>query len=141
MIDATALGGVVGEGAAGSAELVVEGDAAGEGEESCGDAGAEVSEGAGTVPFECEEVFAGEEDRFDPLPDRRQRDPGVGLVLAGGSDDDGAELADSGLEVVAGVAFVADDRLAALQRTWQQGEGDVGVTDLVVTLARICSRP
>ena len=52
MIDATALGGVVGDGAAGSSELVVESDAGCEREESCGDAGAEVVGSSGAVAFE-----------------------------------------------------------------------------------------
>ena len=69
MIDATVLCGVVGDCAAGSAELVVEGDAGCEREQADGDAGEEVAWAAGAVAFEGEEVFAGPEDGLDSLPD------------------------------------------------------------------------
>ncbi len=59
MIDATGSGGVVGDGAAGLSELVVEVDAGGEREESCGDAGSQVAGGAGAVPFEGQQVLEG----------------------------------------------------------------------------------
>ena len=84
MIDATGLGGVVGDGSAGSSEVVVELDAGGEREEACGDPRSEVAGCSGSVAFEAEEVFAGEEDRFDPLPDRREMNARVGLVFAAG---------------------------------------------------------
>ena len=84
MIDATVLGGVVGDGAAGAAELVVEADAGGEREESCCDPGSEVPWGAGAVAFEAQEVFGGQEDGFDSLSDRREVDAWLGFVLAGG---------------------------------------------------------
>ena len=48
---------------------MVEADAGGEGEQSQGDPGVEVAEGACAVAFEAEWVFECEEDRFDPLPD------------------------------------------------------------------------
>ena len=88
MIDATVLGGVVGEGAAGSSEFVVESDAGGECEESCCDPGSEVAWCAGAVLFEAQEVFEGQEDGFDPLPDRGEMDAWLGLVFAGGTDDE-----------------------------------------------------
>ena len=71
--------------------MVVELDAGGEREEAGRDPRPEVAGGAGSVAFEAEEVFAGEEDRFDSLPDRRQLNAAVGLVLAGGSHDQAAE--------------------------------------------------
>ena len=67
---ATGLCGVVDECAAGAAELVVEHDGGGERGESGAEADAEVVQGAGAVAFEGEDVFAGLEDRFDPLADR-----------------------------------------------------------------------
>ncbi|MEO6349098.1 MAG: hypothetical protein ABIP53_00415 [Candidatus Limnocylindrales bacterium] len=73
MIDSTALGGVVDDCAAGSAELVVEADAGGECEQAGADAG--------------EQDFAGEEDRLDPPADRCQPRPALGLVVAGWTDD------------------------------------------------------
>ena len=51
--------------------MVVEADAGCKCEQAGGDAGAEVVWRAGAVAFECQEVSAGSEDRFDSLPDRR----------------------------------------------------------------------
>src|SRR6266576_5717210 len=113
MVDSTLLGHVVDECAAGAAELVVEVDAGGEAEEAVKDAFAQAGEGAGAVAFQGEQVFAGPEDRLDPLPDRREVRPLPGLVSASGADDRGVELGDLLSEVAAGVAFVAQDRLAA----------------------------
>src|SRR3954453_13423816 len=115
MIDATRLGGVVGDGAAGSAELVVEADAGCEGEEAEGYADGEVVQGAGSVAFEVEQVFAAEEDGLDPLPDWCEVGSGGRLVFAGWTDDGGAELGDRGRELASGVALVADDRFAAVE--------------------------
>src|SRR5574339_317842 len=108
MIEATGLGGVVGDCAAWESELVVESDAGGEGEQACGDAGAEVAGCAGAVSLEVEQVFAGQEDGLDSLADRGEVDAGGGLVLAGRSGDGGAELVDGVGELAAGVALVAD---------------------------------
>src|ERR1700685_1484675 len=114
MIDSTHSGDVVDECAAGSAELVVEADGGGEGEEALEDAFSEALEGAGAVAFEGEEVFAGPVDRFDPLPDRGAVWALSGLVFAAGSDDGGVEVADAVGEVAAGVALVAEDCFAAV---------------------------
>ena len=54
MIDATRLRGVVDKCSTSSAELVIEADAGGEGEQTCRDSGEEVARGAGAVSFECE---------------------------------------------------------------------------------------
>src|SRR5215204_60814 len=95
MIDsALRLGGEVGEGAGWPAEPVVEVDAGGEGEQTLGDAGAEVAQGARAGAFEAEEVFAGPEDRLDPLPDRREGRAGLGFGLAGGAQQCAAQLGD-----------------------------------------------
>src|SRR5215212_5165760 len=127
MIDATRSGGVVDEGAAGAAELVVEADAGGEREQACGDAGAEVAWGAGAVAFEAEQVFAGVEDRFDPLPDWCEVGAAAGFVAAGGAHDGGAERGDGFGELAAGVALVADDRLAAAQAARAQRQRDLAL--------------
>jgi hypothetical protein len=71
----TGTGGVVGECACWAAEVVVEADRCGEGEEAAADAGAEAVQSPCAVVFEGEEVFAGLEDRFDPLSDRCQVGP------------------------------------------------------------------
>src|SRR5215204_4770501 len=95
MIDsALGLGGEVGEGAWWPAEPVVEVDAGGECEQALADAGAEVCQRAGAVAFEAEEVFAGPEDRLDPLPDRREVWAGLGFGLAGGAQQCAAQLGD-----------------------------------------------
>src|SRR5215203_2402433 len=115
MIDATRSGCVVDEGAAWPAELVVEADAGGEGEQAGCDAGAEVAWGAGAVAFEAEQVFAGAEDGFDPLSDWCEVRAAAGFVAACWSSDGRAERLDSGGELAAGVALVTDDGLAAAQ--------------------------
>ena len=92
MTCSTVLGGVVDECAWWSAESVVEADAGGEGEEAEGDADGEVAEGAGAVPFEAEQVFAGLEDRFDSLADRGQVGASGALVFAAWPDDCGVEV-------------------------------------------------
>src|SRR5438128_6452447 len=108
MSSATRLCGVGGEVAAGEAELVVEHDRGGQ----CGEPGAqsdpEVSEGAGAVALEREDVLAGLEDRFDPLADRRQVRSASCLVLAAGSHDRGFECREFGLEVLAAEVLVTD---------------------------------
>ena len=113
MIDSTALGGVVDDCAAGSAELVVEADAGGECEQAGADAG--------------EQVFAGEEDRLDPLADRCQPRPALGLVAAGWTDDPSAQAGDCFGELAAGVALVADDRLAATQCVPEQRQRNLAL--------------
>src|SRR5215210_5857744 len=107
------LCGEVGDGAGRAVEPVVEVDAGGEREQSLGDACAQVSQRAGAVAFEAEEVFAGPEDRLDSLADRGQARAAVGFVLAGGSKHGGAELVDGVGEVAPGVALVGDHGLAA----------------------------
>src|SRR5438093_5236102 len=108
MSSSTGSGGVVGERAWRAAEAVVEGDCGCECEEADFDAGCEAVEGAGSVPFEREQVFAGLEDRFDALTDRCEVWPAGGFVLAARSDDRGVELGGGGFELAAGVALVAD---------------------------------
>lgn len=116
----------VGEGAGGAAEVVVEPDAGGEGEEFGGDAGAEAVEGAGVVAFEAEAVFEGPEARFDALADWCEVGPAFGLVFARGAKDLSVEaFEDGGGEVFAGVAFVGDDDLAAVQAEREQAQRDV----------------
>ena len=85
MVDATGSGDVVDQCAGRASELVVEGDAGGEGEEALEDAFSEAVEGAGAVAFEGEEVFASPEDGLDPLPDRGEVWPVLWLALSGRS--------------------------------------------------------
>src|SRR5579884_1463915 len=110
MSSSTSSGCVVDECAWWSAEAVVEADCGCECEEALADAGAEAVQAAGSVPFEGQEVFAGVEDRFDPLSDRREVWRGSGFVSASRAEDRRLLLADGVLELAAGVAFVGDDR-------------------------------
>src|SRR5918999_837669 len=80
----TSSGAVVDERAGGAAELVVEGDAGGEGEQALADPCSQPVQGAGAVAFEAEQVFERPEDALDALADRRQVRPGAGFVLAAG---------------------------------------------------------
>jgi len=72
--------------------LVVEGDRCGEAAEAGEDSFSESGEGAGAVAFEGEEFFAGPEDRFDPLADRREVWFGATLVSPAWAHDRGVEL-------------------------------------------------
>src|SRR3990172_2966420 len=112
MVDSTRLGDVVDECAAGAAEFVVEADAGGEAEEPLQDAFFDPWEGAAAVAFQGEQVFAGPEDRLDALADRREMKSRPGFVFAAGTDDCGVEFADGLGEFAAGVALVAQERLA-----------------------------
>ena len=115
--------GVGGEFAAGQAESLVEVDCGAEGEDACGDAGEQTGGGAAAVAFEQQLVFEAVDDRLDSLPDPARRwVPPVGLVGAAGSQEQRAQLADGGLEVGAGEAFVADDRGALDRVGFEQGE-------------------
>ena len=131
MVDATGSGDIVDQCAGRASELVVEGDAGGEGEEALEDAFAEAVEGAGAVAFEGEEVFARPEDRLDSLPDRREVWALTGLVSAARTHDRGVEGADGAGEVAAGVVLVADDGFASVtDAALQQGESDLAVVAL-----------
>src|SRR3954463_11209223 len=108
MSSSTWLGDVGSECAWWAAESVVECDGGCEREEAGGDAGSEAAEGAGAVAFEREQVFAGLEDRLDPLAYRREVGAFAGLVLAARPGDQRLEPEGVGLELPAGVALVAD---------------------------------
>src|SRR5580698_3657099 len=108
MIDSVVSGGVVGECAAGAAELVVEGDGRGEGQEALQDALSQTSEGASAVVLKGEGALAAPEDALDALAYRREMRSSSGLVLAVGSEDRGVHVGDGGCERFAGVALVAD---------------------------------
>src|SRR5260370_16806118 len=105
MVDSARLGAVVDEGTAWASELVVEGDRGGEAAEAGEHAFSESGEGAGAVAFEGEEVFAGPEDRLDPLADRREVKTVGGFVFAGGSDDRGPAPRDLARELTPRVAL------------------------------------
>src|SRR6266566_2982728 len=106
MVDSARLGAVVDEGTAWASELVVERDRCGEAAEAGEHAFSESGEGAGAVAVEGEEVFAGPEDRLDPLADRCEVKTVAGLVFAGGSNDRRVVLGELGRELTPGVALV-----------------------------------
>src|ERR1700678_4112961 len=114
MVDSARLGAVVDECTAWASELVVEGDRGGEAAEASQDAFAEAGEGAGAVAFEGEEVFAGPEDRFDPLADRREVRTATTFVFAVRTHERDAALVDRGGELTAGVSLIAEQYLAAV---------------------------
>src|ERR687890_751187 len=99
MVDSARLGAVVDERTGGASELVVEGDGGGQAAEALQDAFAQAGQGAGAVAFEGEQVFAGPEDRLDPLAQRRQMRAAGGFVLASGAHDRGVARGDGGGEV------------------------------------------
>src|SRR5437762_7107478 len=126
MSGSTGSGGVVGERAWWPTETVVEGDRGCEREEACLDAGAEPVQGAGAVAFEGEQVFAGLEDRLDPLPDRRQVPSAAGCVFAPRPDDRRVEFGGGAFELAAGVAFVAEhEQVAAALAAFERGQAGV----------------
>jgi hypothetical protein len=99
MSSSTGLGDVLSQGAAGEAELVVEGNGGGEREESADQAGSEAVQGACPVAFEGEDVLGGPVDRFDSLADRREVQPCAGLVFAAGAHDGGVKRGEVGFEL------------------------------------------
>src|SRR5579864_8713672 len=84
MVDSTRSGDVVDQCAARAAEFVVEDDASRECQEALKDALFDSVKGAGAVAFECEQVFAGPEDRLDALPDWGEVGPCPGSSLRRG---------------------------------------------------------
>jgi hypothetical protein len=114
---------VVGNQAApGVAGVPVVEDVGAEGEESAGDAADETGEGAAPVAFRARAVFV--EGGFDPLADAAEGAEAWSFVFAVGAKDGGAERVDELFELGAGVAFVADHRLARLEDTLEQLGGD-----------------
>jgi hypothetical protein len=80
----------------------------GEGGDACGEADAEVFEGAGAVSFEGEDVFAGLEDRFDALANRGKVGAMSLFVFASRSGDRGVECFEVLFELGAAEVFVSD---------------------------------
>src|SRR3954454_5742835 len=110
MSSSTGSGGVLGEGAAGEAESVVEGDGGGECQEAAGQPGAQAVQGAGAVAFEGEDVFGGPVDRLDALADRCEVKSVAGLVFAARAMNRGVEGGKVDLELLAAEVLVADQR-------------------------------
>src|SRR3954470_15954257 len=109
MSGAAVSGGVAGQRAAGAAEAVVECDGGGQRGEAAGEADAQLVQDARAVAFEAEDVFGGEEDRFDALADRREVRSVPGLVGAARAVDGGVEHGEVGFELAPAEVLVADD--------------------------------
>ena len=109
------------------AELVVEADAGGQGEEPLQDALSQPAEGARAVALEGEQVLAGPEDRLDALADRREVRTFTGLIRAPGPDHEHVELSGGGGELATGVALVADQYLTAARSAREQLERDLAL--------------
>lgn len=88
---------------------MVERDGGGERGEAAGEPDAQLVQDAGAVAFEAEDVFGGEEDRLDPLADRREVWSAALLVLAARAVDGRVERAQVGLELAPAEVLVADD--------------------------------
>src|SRR3954452_251985 len=122
---------VVHERAGGAAELVVECDAGGQGEQALDDARPEAVQGAGAVAFERQEVFDGPEDALDPLADRGKVRSAAGLVLAARTDDQRLAVEHRGSEVATGVALVTDhDHRAGALAAVDELQADVALVAL-----------
>ena len=133
MIDSTptASGAVVDECPARPSQLVVEADAGRQAKEALQDALAQTGQGARPVALQGEHVLAGPEDRLDALADRRELWVVAGFVLASRAHDRGVALGDGDGELAAGVALVAEQRLAAAAlAAIQQHQPDVALVEL-----------
>jgi hypothetical protein len=111
MIDSTTLA-VVDESPAGPLQLIVETDAGGQAEKTLQDPLFEARKRASSMTFEREDVFAGPEDGFDPLPNGSKMRTFPGLILSLGSKHGGFQVLDPLGEVPADIAFVAEQGLA-----------------------------
>src|SRR5436305_4795911 len=130
MSDSARLRGVVDEGTGWASELVVEGDRCGEAAEAGEDPFSDALESASAVALQGEEVFAGPEDRLDPLSGRGEVGAGARLVAAAGPEDCRVELLDLGEELAAAVVLIADHELITpAARALQEADRDLFLVD------------
>jgi hypothetical protein len=114
MIDSTPLPVVVDQSSAGTTQLVVEADAGSQAEKALHYALSEALDGSSPVTFQGEDVFAGVEDRFDPLAKWSKVRTLPRLVFALGPDRDGSQVSDGRSELPARVSLVGKQDLPAL---------------------------
>jgi hypothetical protein len=112
MIDSTTLA-IIDEGPAGTTQLVVEADTGRQAQEALQDALGKAGQGAGPVPLQGEDVFAGPEYGLDALADGSQVRTRSGLVFSFGTDVDSVNVLDGSGELFARVAFVGKQDLPA----------------------------
>src|SRR5580765_3199162 len=138
---------VGGERSAWLAELAVEVDGCGEGEDAGGDSAEEPGWCLGEVGFEPELVLERVDDRLDSLPDLADRRClSVRFVGSARSQQQSAEFGDGGFELSAGEAFVGDHELAGGRLPLEQLEhylalGGVGGDELEVADAAVGAAP
>src|SRR3954447_3902761 len=129
------------------AELPVEMDGGGEGEDSGGEAADEACGGLGEVLLEPQLRFERVDDRLDPLADTPDRgDCSLWLVASTRAQQRPAERGDGSLELGAGEAFVGDHeltqgRLALEQREHGLTFGCVRWDEVEVTDAAVGAAP
>src|ERR671929_1675073 len=111
MVDSVSVA-VGGEVAAWVTDVVVVGEAGGEGQQSQRDAGADAGQGSGAVVFEGQLSLAGPEHRLDPLPDGAEGSVAVGFVAAVGAQKAGAEGGHDLLELPADETLFGQDGVA-----------------------------
>src|SRR5574340_1466844 len=105
------------------AELPVEVDGGGEGEDPCGHAAYEPSRGSREMALEAKLVFERVDDRLDALADAPDRwRCALGLVSSPGPQEQPAERGHGLLEVSAGEALVGDHELARWRLALEQFE-------------------
>src|SRR5919204_191293 len=130
-----------------AAELPVEVDGGGEGEDARGHAAEQSAGGFGEVVLEAELILERVDDRFDPLPDASDRGrSSVWFVGAVGPYEQGAELGDGMLELLAGEALVGDHELSCRWLAFEQLEdgltlGRVGGDEIEVADAAVGAAP
>src|SRR5918996_1646476 len=123
------------------AELPVEPDAGGQGQQPLGSADPDALDGVGAVAFQAELVFEGVEDRLDPLADPAQvAEPGR-LISPVGADQPRVQLSDHLLERPAGEALVAQDDHARAQDVLAGGVVQQAPGNLALTPSRVCQGP
>src|SRR5918995_4368802 len=119
MIDSDWAGGSVVKGQQGplgsDAELPVEPDRGGQGQQSLADADKDPAQGAAAMLFQPELVLEGVDDRLDPLAHPAQRPEPGWLILAVGADQEGAQPSDVAFELGPGQALVGQDDRAGRQ--------------------------
>ena len=126
MIDATGLRGVVGDGAAWAAELVVEADAGGEREEAGRDAREQVS--GVRAPWRSSESRFLQVQKTDSIRCRMvARCTPCRARCGERADERRSERSDLARELATGVALVADDRLSASKRLGEDAKCDLAL--------------
>jgi hypothetical protein len=91
------------------AQLPVEPDAGGQGEQALDDPGVDPGRGATTMLFQAKLAFEGVDDRLDPLAHRPQRPEPGRLVAAVGTHQHRAQARDVPVDLGASKALVDDE--------------------------------